>query len=247
MDMSFWTGAVGAGTMQKNLDVVSNNLANINTNGYKAKDASFQELVKYNLHAPEDEESNLRTGSGARLVSTHTDFRTAAFTDTGRNLDFAINGDNRFFGLEDPATGRLTFTRDGHFHAGQMEEGQFFLMNESNQLVLDRNGQRIPMETNAEGQADLAEGSEVGVFRLAFPSRLLSVGENAFAIQDGDNDNTVSPDPDSKLTRGALEVSGTDLAQEMTKVIETERAMQMNLRMVTTSDEVMQTINQLRG
>jgi flagellar basal-body rod protein FlgG len=247
MDMSFWTGAVGAGTMQKHLDVVSNNLANINTNGYKAKDGSFQELVKYNLHAPEDEESDLRTGSGARIVSTHTDFTTSAFTDTNRNLDFAINGDNRFFGLQDPTTGRLTFTRDGRFHAGQMGEGNFYLMNESNQLVLNSNGQPIPMDTNAAGEADLADGQKVGVFTVTYPSRLLSAGDNAFAIQDGDNENTVSLDPDTKLTRGALETSGTDMAKEMTKVIETERAMQMNLRMVSTSDEVMQTINQLRG
>ena len=90
MNMSFYTGAAGAGQFTKKLSVVSNNLANINNTGFKPKTAAFSELIHYNLNDSENAQTELQTGSGARVERTWTDFSTAGATQTGKEYDYAI-------------------------------------------------------------------------------------------------------------------------------------------------------------
>ena len=112
MNMSFYTGAAGAGQFTKKLSVVSNNLANINNTGFKPKTAAFSELIHYNLNDSENAQTELQTGSGARVERTWTDFSTAGATQTGKEYDYAIMEPNAFFMIQDPASGEITYTRN---------------------------------------------------------------------------------------------------------------------------------------
>lgn len=268
MNMSFYTGMLGASAAEKRLGVVGNNLANVNNDGFKPKDAVFSELINYNLNAGREERTELQAGASACVVRTNTNFSPSALRSTGSLTDYAIGDRNAFFKLRDPASGEISYTRDGHFHAGELEEGRFYLLSQSGKQVLDQNGEpfraesaagierimrdaaiRDGLETEEEQEeTEEAEKPYLAVYTLRFPSRLNNVGNNEFQLREEDSAvNTERLLRHPSLTRGALESSGTDLAKEMTYLIESQRAFSYALKMVQTSDEVEGTINQLRS
>ena len=112
MNMSFYNAAVGAYQQQLRMNVQAQNIANVNTQGYRAERAAFGELMNRNVDGIDN--SRLPKGTGARMIHAPIDFSSRGFTDTGRNFDFAINGDG-FFALFDPDTQEISFTRDGSF------------------------------------------------------------------------------------------------------------------------------------
>ena len=97
MNMSFYVGALGASASQKKLDVIGNNLANINTDGFKPKNAIFSELINYNLNDSPEARTELQAGAGTTVVRTNTEHGTAAFMSTGQPNDYAIGMDHAFF------------------------------------------------------------------------------------------------------------------------------------------------------
>lgn len=264
MNMSFYTGAVGAKQFTKKLDVVANNLANVNTHGFKPKTAVFSQLVQYNLNGSDGERTELQAGAGAKNCRTWTDFSTSGAVQTGSEYDYAILDNNAFFMLQDPASGEISFTRDGHFHRAEREEG-FYLMSDSGKLVLDQNGEPLKAEVTdvTKIQEAFENGSEeeeddfdsfdeedeekpvVGVYVFENPSRLISVGYNEYVPQDERSEAVLKKN--ASVVNGALENSGTDLAKEMMHIIECQRAFSYALKMVTVSDEVEMTVNSLRG
>ena len=233
MNMSFYVGALGADASQKKLDVISNNLANINNNGFKPKNAVFSELINYNLNDSPEAKTELQAGAGTTVVRTNTEFTTAAFVSTGQPHDYAIGTDNGFFKLLDPKSGEITFSRNGHFHAGEFP-------NESG-----KRAENFGSGIREEGKEETKQ--KIGVYKIPYPSRLLNKGDNEFAVRPDDRNNTDSLLEKAVLEEGTLESSGTDMAKEMTRLIESQRAFTYALKMVQTSDEVEGTINQLRG
>lgn len=264
MNMSFWTGAVGAENFTKSLAVTSNNLANINTTGYKAKSAPFQELINYNLNDSREAVTELQAGAGAAVHHTNTNFKASGINITNMEFDFAIMDDNAFFMIQDPGDNSITYTRNGHFHRGLMPDGEFYLMTETGKYVLDRKGQKLKADTldldalfkkddketttttTTENTAETEEKPTIGVYTFVHPSRLLSRGDNEFIVQEGDTQNVAAVVRNPHVQKGALESSSTDLAKEMTRIIESQRAFSYALKMVTTSDEIEGTINSLR-
>lgn len=249
MYQSFYTGALGAGSFLTKLSVVSNNLANINNNGFKAKNVAFSDLMNYNLNDSEDAVTELMAGNGMRVQRTYTDFGTSAVTQTNRELDFAIMQDNAFFMVQDVGTDEITYTRSGRFHRGELN-GRFYLTTDSNKLVLDQNQQPIEVgqmpDANGAGAEDMAEiQSRIALYTFNNPSRLMNVGDNEFTPSDEGAQPILIESP--VFTSGALETSGTSMADEMVKVIETQRAFSYALKVVTTEDEIESTINSLRG
>jgi len=264
MNMSFYVGALGANASQKKMDVISNNLANINNNGFKPKNAIFSELINYNLNDSPEAKTELQAGgAGTTVVRTNTEYGTAAFTTTGQPNDYAIGTSNAFFKLMDPKSGEISYTRNGHFHAGEFPDGKFYLLTESGKHVLDENGKKMLADDTAlkaieaAGQtggntANANNATEevkqkIGVYTINYPSRLVNKGDNELAIRPGDQNNKDSVIQNPILESGTLESSGTDMAKEMTRLIESQRAFTYALKMVQTSDEVEGTINQLRG
>ena len=263
MNMSFYVGALGADASQKKMGVISNNLANINNTAFKPKNAIFSELINYNLNDSPEAKTDLQAEAGTAVVRTNTEYSPAAFHTTGQPNDYAIGNANAFFKLQDPSSGEITYTRNGHFHAGEMPDGKFYLFTESGKHVLDENGKKMLADdtalkaieaagqtagntANANNAAEEVK-QKIGVYTINYPSRLVNKGDNELAIRPGDQNNKDSVIQNPILESGTLESSGTDMAKEMTRLIESQRAFTYALKMVQTSDEVEGTINQLRG
>ena len=264
MYQSLYTGALGAGTCMAKMGVISNNLANINNEGFKPKTAAFTDLLNYNLNDSENAVTELMAGNGVRMQRTYTRYNTEALTPTNSVLDFAVMDENAFFMLQDPVTKEITYSRGGHFYRAQMEDG-FYLMTDGGKLVLDQHGEPLKAdvpdiekmlemleedyEPEEEEEEEYDEDEEddsprLSLYTFSNPSRLLSVGANEYAAPENMPPQLVeSPN----IQSGVLERSGTDLAKEMVRMIECQRAYSYALKMVITSDEIESTINSLRG
>ena len=117
MNQSFYIGAVGAQQQMQHLNVHSDNIANVNTYGFKADRSRFTALMYQNHRGVEEE---LPMGVGTRMLMTSTDFSQGVPEETDRSLDYYIEGEG-FFGLVDLATGDVSFTRNGAFYMSQLE------------------------------------------------------------------------------------------------------------------------------
>ncbi len=248
MNQSFYIGAVGAQQQQRHLNVHGNNIANLNTYGFKAERAVFTQLMNQNWPGINDNE--LPIGVGTRVVNTTTNFHQGGMADTGLPLDYAIQGKG-FFGLVDLATGDVSFTRCGSFskaerleETGELdEEGNpimeagYYLSDGQGRFVLSERGGLIPVD-------DVNEELPIGVFDYRSYNGMLHLDDTRFSPVEKDGNVWLG---DGELIRGKLELSNADLAEEFTKVIEAQRAYGMALKMVQTSDEIETTINGLRG
>lgn len=245
MYQSFYSAYVGASQINKRLSIIANNLSNVNNTGFKPKEAAFSELVERNLNDSEDAVTELQSGVGTKVARTYTSFEVDSFQETRQPFDYAITRRNTFFQLRDPDTGAITYTRDGHFHRAERADG-FYLMTDSLKYVLDQNGQPMRADiTDVENGGSIESGQEIGLFTFNNPSRLMSVTANEYAPSDAN----AAPIPveERALMRGMLENSGTNVAEEFTHLIENQRAFSYALRMITTSDEIISTINNLRA
>ena len=242
MNMSFYSAAVGARQQQKRLDVQANNISNINTYGFKAKRPVFSSLMYGNINGIAG--AALPRGTGARVQAADTDFGAGPMVGSDLQQSYAIIGDG-FFAVADIGTGEISYTRDGTFSLAQMTQAKddgtleevFYLSDGEGRLVLGRNG--IPLQVT-----DPNTDQEVGIFDFVNRDGMLNVGENRFV--------PVAKNGQVRLgtgiaRRGVLEASNSDLADEMSKVIEAQRSFSYALKMVQTSDEVENTINGLRG
>ena len=242
MIQAFYNAAVGAQQQMLRLNVQANNIANVNHYGFRAEKPAFEALMYRNIAGADGAE--LPKGAGTRVVSTATDFSQAALEETGRAQDYAIFGLG-FFALFDPSTQEISFTLDGSFspamfqeqnEAGELEH-VWDLSDGEGRQVLNTGGYPIVMtDFNAE--------QPVGVFLIQYQDGLQHLDSGRFLAGDKNGDVWMGG---AQVLRGYLESSNTDLAYEISKVIEAQRAYSYALRMVTTADEVETTINGLTG
>lgn len=263
MNQSFFIAAVGAHQQLKRLGVHGNNIANLNTYGFKAEKSRFASLMYDDLKgvgeategsaAARGEDGDfemLPSGVGAALWTTDTDFKSGAMSETQRDQDYAIAGEG-FFAIADLATGEITLTRNGGFVISELmrptgevdEEGQdileriYYLSDNEGRFVLSETGGMIEVDDEHEPQP-------VGVFDYMNYDGMEHVNDTRFVAVDK---NGGIRQGGGTVMRGFLELSNADLAEEMTKVIETQRAYGMALKMVQVSDEIETTINGLRS
>lgn len=241
MNLSFYSAAVGAGAHQANLDVVSNNIANCNTNGFKAKRGAFQDLLYTNLNAEAGADTDLKTGCGVRLEKADNSFTIGAFLETDRPLDYAITTENGFFALYNPQTQEITYTRDGSFSLSMQQDEEFYLTDSDGKWVLDVDLQPIV----CENEYDLHANYNIGVFDFAIKNGMQNLGSNEFSPIEK-NGQPILIGSQGFLKRGCIERSNVNLADEISQVIKAQRAFQYALKMVQTSDEIETTINSLR-
>jgi len=228
MIKAYYTATNGAVSNQNYLDVMSNNIANIQTDGYKKSKAEFSDLLYTNIQGTETQ-----VGSGSRLNKVDTIFSQGAPYATGNETDFAIQGDG-FFAIQ--FDDNIYFTRSGSFEEMNVD-GEKYLMYQGG-YVLDENEEPILIENKGDE-------INVGVFVLENNSDLKRTGNNLFEIANEDAEYILSED--TKAIKGYLESSGVEIAEEMVKMIEIQRAFQLNSKVIQTSDEIEQTINSLRG
>lgn len=222
-------------TEQDKLSVISNNVANVNTVGYKAKSSVFMDLMYYNMHS----QDRVTTGTGVKIQHTNTDYSSNGISpveEGGHN--YAIADQDGFFMVRNQATNEITYTRAGNFSVSLHNDGYFYLLTDAQKYVLDGNGNPIRY-INGELTG------EPGIFTFANTNGMLSVGSNEFSPvpKNGNPIRVVGAD----VRKGYLELSNTDMAQEMSDTVVASRAYTYALKMVQTSDEIEQTINGLRS
>lgn len=252
MNQSFYIGAVGAQMQQRRLNIIGDNIANLNTVGFKADRSDFTALMYQNHRGALAGEANteLPMGVGTRLLMTSTNFAQGPVEDNGRSLDYMIEGDG-FFALVDLSTGEVSYTRNGAFKMSEY-------VRDSGQV--DEDGQPIPEKVFClgDGQGRFVLSEQGGLIEVTDPTQKLPIGVFDYANYNGmqqlDDTRYLPIEKNGGLRygtgilrQGVLEGSNADLAEEYTKVIESQRAYGMALKMVQTSDEIEATINGLRN
>ncbi len=247
MNQSFYIGAVGAQMQLRRLNIIGDNIANLNTIGFKADRSDFAALMYQNHRGIEEE---LPMGVGTRLLMTSTNFSQGPVVDNQRSLDYMIEGDG-FFALVDMATGEVSYTRKGAFTMSErlVDTGE-----------VDEDGQPIQESVYClgDGMGRFVLSEQGGLIEVTDPTEKLPIGifdyANYNGMQQVDGTRYIPVDKNGglwygtgRLVQGVLEGSNADLAEEYTKVIESQRAYGMALKMVQTSDEIEATINDLRG
>ncbi len=244
---------------QANLDVIANNLANVNTTGFKRSKIEFQDLLYETTRAPGAQASNdtqvptgIQMGHGSRVVATSKVFTEGELTQTTEQLDLAINGDG-FFQVQMP-DGSLAYTRDGGLK--RSATGQ---VTTSDGLPLQGGFQPIPVGTtgitiSTTGQVTMTSASgttnfQVQLVRFTNPSGLNSIGGNLYteSLASGTPETgTPGENGYGTVQQGYLEMSNVKVVQEMVNMIVAQRAYEVNSKSVQSADEMMQESNNLR-
>lgn len=241
--IGYHSAASGVMAFQMALDITANNLANVNTNGFKASRPSFADLIY-----TERNNRNYETqyGHGVRPQKTDMMFEQSQLRETGMMLDFAAL-DEGFFAILVPE-GDITYTKDGSFYMSQNPDGTWDLCNEYGGFVLDYDGNRITIPFVDEESTEIdynALADMVGIYTFENPYGLDQVGDNYFIETAASG--AAQSDPMAGKKQGFIEASSTNIANEMSKVIEYQRAFQLNINMVRTHDELESIINNLRN
>jgi len=257
MNQSFYTGAVGASMQLKRMNIIGDNVANLNTMGFKANRADFTALL-YQDHRGIDQE--LPMGVGTRLLMTSNNHAQGSVEDFGRSTDYMIEGDG-FFGLVDLDTGEVSYTRNGAFvmtsrlePTGETDENGQPLLDQNGQPVMDlvyyltdNEGRFVLSDVGGLIQVDkdtVKQELPIGIFDFINYNGMQQIDQTRYQPVDK-NGNLVYGT--GKLVQGVVEGSNADLAEEYTKLIEAQRAYGLALKMVQTSDEIETTINGLRN
>jgi flagellar basal-body rod protein FlgG len=256
---ALYSAATGMESQQLNLDVISNNLANVNTTGYKKSKIEFEDLLYDNVRLPGADQGNglelptgLDIGHGSRAVATSRVFTEGELTQTGERLDMAIQGDG-FFQVTMP-DGTLAYTRDGSMKTNS--QGQIVT---SDGLTVQSGFEPIPTGTTSitispNGQVTTAGANgnqtfQVSLTRFANPAGLQSIGRNLYVeTQASGSPETGTPDQEGygSLQQGYLEMSNVSVVEEMVNMIVAQRAYEVNSKAVQAADEMMQQANNLR-
>jgi len=258
MYLAMSVAASGLRNQQYRIDTIANNVANVNSHGFKNarldfKDALYVTGITPGL--PRSPEENQQKGHGVIFTAITRDFKPGNLERTERALDFAIEGEG-FFSLENPSGG-VTYTRNGVFNLS-VEAGGVFLVNGQGLYALDENGTRIqvPPETTAiEVDVDgtlrfirhdeLLGTTRLGIFTFTNLKGLELSGNSNF-IQTPAAGARIQANDTVTVRQGILEASNVNLAEEMTRVIRTQRAFQLASRALTTADEMQGIANNMR-
>jgi flagellar basal-body rod protein FlgG len=256
---ALYSSAAGMQSQQTNLDVIANNLANVNTTGYKKNKAEFQDLLYQTTRTPGAEQGNgaqlptgVQIGHGSRLVSTTKVFTNGELTQTGERLDVAIQGDG-FFEVQLP-DGSKAYTRDGALKTAA--DGR---ITTSDGLPLQSGFQPIPAGTtdisiSASGEvatsgANGKQSFRVQLVRFSNPAGLQSMGRNLYKETAASGQAELgSPGENGfgTLQQSFLEMSNVKVVEEMVNMIVAQRAYEVNSKAVQAADEMMQLSNNLR-
>lgn len=260
MMQSLSIAKTGLQAQQTQLDTITHNLANVGTNGYKRAHAVFEDLVYQNLRqsgGPSSGDTQLPTGlqlgSGVRPVATSRDFSQGSLTQTGNNLDVAINGQG-FFQVQMP-DGSTAYTRDGSFQVdaqGQMVTSNGFLL--SPNITIPATAQSVTISRDGQVAVVLpgnATPQTVGTLQLAHfvnPAGLDPRGGNLFT-ETASSGNPQTGNPGSNgmgtLVQGSVESSNVNVVEELVAMIQTQRAYEINSKAITTSDQMLAKLAQL--
>jgi len=261
-------------SIQLALDTTSNNIANIDTAGFKRRGVAFSELLTDSFDNQPDKDANnrtspagLRIGSGVRLGTTKIDLSQGSVKQTDVPTDLMIEGEGYFLvkRRELDVNGNLQeqyrITRNGGFRlsmAGPNKDELYNLVTPSGDILVDGRGQDIeipqgqPFEIKADGKIYVGgsdTGNTIPVWKVTNPDQYVQVGENEYMVNIPNDEQPINvmEQAPSRLRQGALEMSNVDLNREMTQMILAQRAYQLNARAIGISDQMMSIANGLRS
>jgi len=258
MIRSLYVAKTGLEAEQTRMDVIANNLANVNTSGFKGSRAVFQDLLYQNLTQPGAQSSQstqypsgLQLGTGVRPVATERLMTQGNLTQTGNSLDVAINGQG-FFQVLKP-DGTIVYTRDGTFqlnNQGQVVTASGYLVQPT--ITVPASAQTLTIGNDGTVSVTLpgqAAPQQVGALQLASfvnPTGLQSIGDNLY-LQTGSSGapNTGQPTLNGlgSVQQGYLESSNVNVVAELVDMISTQRAYEVNSKAVQASDQMLQYVN----
>jgi len=255
-------GATGMLAQQLNVETISNNIANMTTTGYKRQRAEFQDLLYQNQRRVGSTSSDagtvvpsgIQVGTGVKAAAIYRINEQGNINTTGNTLDLAINGQG-YFQVTLP-NGDTAYTRAGSL---QLNAEGTIVSADGYQvvpgIVIPQNTVDITVNANGEVLAKLdgqVEPQNVGQLQLAtFPNTagLEAIGDNLL-METPASGQAIAGNPGApgfgRVTQGALETSNVNIVSEMTQLITAQRAYEMNSRVITTTDQMMQSVSQLR-
>ncbi|GGJ80556.1 flagellar basal-body rod protein FlgG [Pseudomonas matsuisoli] len=259
MMQALWVAKTGLSAQDTNLTTISNNLANVSTTGFKRDRAEFQDLL-YQVHrqpgaqSTQDSQlpSGLQLGTGVRIVGTQKQFTEGSLQTTEQPLDMAINGDG-FFQVVMP-DGSLSYTRDGTFHLnsdGQVVTANGFPLEpaivvpaETRTFTVGEDG-TVSVVTAGNSQPQIIGNIQTANF--INPAGLQAVGQNLFAetgASGAPNTGTPGLNGLGTVLQNTLENSNVSTVEELVNMITTQRAYEMNSKVISTADQMLGFLNQ---
>ena len=270
MVRSLYTAATGMRAQQTNVDNISNNLANVNTTGYKAQKAEFKSLLYQNIQTRTTSANGAQkpvgaqVGLGTRVASNTQIFTQGILEESAHTTDFALSG-NGFFSVRGE-DGQTYYTRNGRF-TWSVDNNTVRLTDTDGRAVLDINGNpiqlpaNIPSDNAVFSQAGLmgyndAQGrfvslnQQMGLFQFNNPAGLERKANSLYAVTEASgpaiNEANSADVKRTQVVQGYLEGSNVQVADEMVSLIIAQRAYQLNSKAITASDEMLEQANNLR-
>jgi flagellar basal-body rod protein FlgG len=258
MDASMWIAKTGLDAQQKRMSVISNNLANVNTTGYKRDRAAFEDMLYQTVRQPgaqvaADAQSptGLMLGTGVRLVSTEKNHVQGSLVTTNNALDLAVQGDG-FFQIAQP-DGSIAYSRDGAFKisaSGQLVTSNGAALQPAITIPPNVASISIGMDGTVSVEAAGGGGSQVlgqlQIARFINPAGLQSLGQNLLK-ETGASGAPQVVNPGStgagQVMQGALEASNVNVVEEMVNMIETQRAYEINSKAISAVDGMLRFLN----
>jgi flagellar basal-body rod protein FlgG len=260
MIRSLWIAKTGLDAQQTQLDTISNNLANVSTNGYKRSHAVFEDLLYQNMRQVGGQSTQqtqlptgLQLGTGVRPVATSRTFSQGNLQQTGNSLDLAING-NGFFQISLP-DGSTAYTRDGSFRVdaqGQVVNNNGFSI--SPPITIPANalsitvGQDGVVSVQTPGAAAPVQVGTIQVATFMNSAGLDPKGQNLFtesAASGTPTAGTPGLNGAGVLNQGYVETSNVNVVEELVSMIQTQRAYEVNSKAIQTSDQMLARLSQL--
>jgi len=261
MIRSLWTAATGMQGQSTNVDVIANNIANVNTIGFKKSRVDFQDLLYDTLREPGSQSSDstevptgIQLGHGARVVAVTKQFSPGEYTNTKNELDLAIVG-HGFFKILMPS-GEDAFTRAGSFSLdgeGRIVTPDGFVLQPEITIPPDAIAISVGMDgTVSVVQAGDVQQTEVGTIELSRfinPAGMKSIGKNLYLPTDASGDEisgTAAENGLGYIEQGYLEMSNVSVVDEMVNMITAHRAYELNSKIVIVSDEMLSMSNNVK-
>lgn len=261
MIRGLYTAATGMNSMQHQIDVTSNNIANVNTMGFKQDRAEFQDLMYESLNFTAGQTSETTTnptgidvGLGVRVSGIQKNFLQGDLKLTTNTLDLAIEG-NGFFQITTP-NGETAYTRNGAFKLdseGNIVNGNGYLLNP--QITVPDNLINLTIANDGVVTAeDPATGAVTNLGQITIvdfinPAGLTPTGESLFTVSEASGDpieGNPTEDQFGAIRQGMIELSNVKLVNEMVDLITAQRAYEANSKAITTTDSLLDTVNRLK-
>jgi flagellar basal-body rod protein FlgG len=260
MIRSLWIAKTGMEAQQTQMDVISNNLANVSTNGFKRSRAVFEDLLYQNLRQPGAQSSQqtqipsgLQIGTGVRPIAAERLHTQGSLLQTSNQLDVAIQGAG-FFQVLQP-DGTTAYTRDGSFQTdsqGQIVTSNGFVVQPA--ITIPANATAVTIGQDGVvtvTQPGAATPVQVGSMQLATfinPSGLQSLGQNLYietASSGTPSTNVPGTNGSGTVSQGYVETSNVNVVEELVNMIQSQRAYEINSKAVTASDQMLQKLSQM--